>query len=179
MDDVTELRFTKSTSHYANDEKVLIPIDGKKQSPIRVFFVYGVDFDRSRTYFNPTQFWRSGDFWLFSIMLLVSAVILYVVRRIAKIRKVNFMVGLLEMFAVAVGGGNLRYQHRFEKIFFAIALIASFSFVSIYLADFSMHSVLNEPRKVDTFEKLAEQNVTFYMTSELVGVEMQVNHLLR
>lgn len=176
MDDVTELRFSKSTSHYGNDGKVLIPIDGTKQSPIRVFFVYGVDFDRSRTYFNPR---RSGDLWLFSIMLLVSAVILYLVRRIAKIRRVNFMVGLLEMFAVAVGGGNLRYQHRFEKMFFAIALIASFFIVSIYLADFSMQSVLNEPRKVDTFEKLAEQNVTIYMTSELVSVEMQVNHLLR
>lgn len=80
----------------------------------------------------------------------------------------------MEMFAVFLAGGNIRARHKWEKMFFAIALIGSFFGISILLAKFSMHSIFSEKfEKIDTFEKLAKQKVTFY-----IGPQQTKEHII-
>lgn len=177
--DSAEIRFSTSSSQYdKSDRKMLQPISGA-QHRLQVFFVYGADFDRNLNYLKFSHFWESFELWLVTTMLLVCSTILYVLRRFTTMRRLDFFAGFLEVFAVIFGGGNIRCAHRYEKWFFAVALSTSFFLVSIYLADFSMHSVLNEPKKVDTFAKLAKQNVTFRLTSTLAQRKSQIESILR
>lgn len=160
--DSTEIRFSTSSSQYdKNDEKKLQPIKGIAFR-LRVFFVYSADFDRSRNLLKMSHFWESCEFWLVSSMLLVCSTILYHLRRFINIRRPDFFAGFLEMFTIIFGGGIIRYAHRYEKCFFAVAMSASFFLVSIYMAEFSMRSVV-EPKNVDTFGKLAKKkcNISF------------------
>lgn len=145
---------------------------------LKVFFVYSSGFT---THYSVFHSWSGYDILFMNIPIFIAAIILYVLRRRrAELQNINFWSGFLDMYVVVFGGGNIRVRHRWERMFFAIGLIASFFLISLYLADFSMHSILNEnPNKIDTFEKLSKQNVTFYLTTNLIKHEAVIKGMLR
>lgn len=162
-----------------NNAKKLLPLNPNQVDQISVIFVYGSDFPRRFILFDTGLFWNGTCFWIFCGVLVVAAIILYQLRRVAGLQCVSFLIGFLEVFVVVFGGGNIRAQHLYEKVFFAIMLVASFFLVSIYLADFSMHSVFYQPQRVNTFDELAKRNVTFYSASRLAEYESEITGMLR
>lgn len=176
----TELYLNSWKKYYGKKEKrQMLPIISHNSKRIQVMFVYGVDLKRQFNYFDVLSFWKSDNFWILCGVFSVSAIVLYLLRHLARSRTVDFVVGFLEVFAIVFGGGNIQYRHRLEKCFFAIALIASFFLVSIYLAEFSMNVVLRQPQNIDTFAKLAKQNVPFFLQSTLSEQKADINAMLR
>lgn len=156
--------------------KTLLPFNSQALASVHVLFVYGDDFYRQNSYFDV--FNASISFCLLCMVFLISAVILYYLRHLSTIQNVSFMVGFLEVFTVVFVGGRIRFQHRIEKIFFSVALMASFFLVSIFLADFSMHSVLQRPQ-VDTFEKLSQQNTSIFLVQSLNESNEHISRIIR
>lgn len=164
------------------NKKLMIPINTNQRERIVILFVYGNDFHlvRKQNHFHSVlKFWRSAENWILCSIILVSVTILYVLRRLSGIRRPDFVMGYLEMICVVTGGGNISYRHRYERRFFTAAMVASFFLTSIYLSDFSMHSVIQDIYKVDTFAKLSEHNTKFYLTPNILMFEKQANKLLR
>lgn len=172
----TELQFFL-TVRSKKFKKKFAPINAYKLVDICVIFVYGVDSPRQFSHFDVFHAWI--NIFLLSAVFVMGAIIVYYVRRFAGVRRIDFMVGFLEVFTVVFVGGNIRYRHHLERLFFAAALIMSFFLVSICLADYSMHSVLREPLKIDTFEKLAKQNITFYFDTQLKNDKLFFDAILR
>lgn len=143
-------------------------------------FIYGVNSRRQISDQNALNFLTDGNVWLLIIVLSLNAAALYSIRRQAKLQRVSFVLGLLELFAIVFGGGNIRCRHSWEKRYFAIAMIGSFFLISLYLAYFSMHSMMHSKyQKIDTFEKLAKHNITYYLVSNLAENEVEVTQMLR
>lgn len=155
------------------------PIDTHKLPKIRIIFIYGIDFVRISESFDMFYFWNGGYLWVLTTLILGS-IILYNLRRSTGLQAVNFVAGFLEMVSIIFGGGNIRYQHQLEKWFFAIGLTASFFLVSLYLADFSVQSILfRGSLKVDTFEELEKHNVTFGLSSHLAKYKNEIADMIR
>lgn len=153
-------------------------LPGYQTTSIRVFFVYAIDFKHQKCHIKLSNYWRDPVLRLFAAMFLVSVTLLYILRCLVRLRSATFLHGLLELIATVVGGGNIHIQHPLERAFFAIVMIASVLLVPIYLADFSMHSVLIESEKINTFEKLAEQNVCIRVSSILYSGRLYIADLL-
>lgn len=144
---------------------------------ILVIFVYATADKHNLT---TIYSWDMSKFVILNLVLIICAIILYLLRRLADIQRRNFMTGLLEMYCIAFNAGNIQCQHRLERIFFVIALIASFFLVSLYLAEFSLQSVIHEsPHRIDTFEKLIQQNVTIYLASNMKRHKKETEEMLR
>lgn len=156
----------------------MLPIISSRPLRIQVVYVYGTGSGRHYSYFDALHFWKSGSFWILSAVFFVSTTALYFVRRLAGFRVVSFVIGFMEVFAIVFGGGNVHYRHRLERWFFAIAMIASFFLVSLYLAEFSMNIVLREPQKIDTFAKLAKKTVPFFLSSHFAGRKSNIIEML-
>lgn len=168
-----------STYRKSNNAKHLLSINLNQIDQISMIFVYGSDFTRSIRSLDMISFWKSTSFWIVCAIFVVAAIILYQLRRVADLQCASIFIGLFEVFVVLFGGGNIRAQHRCERVFFAIMLVASFFLVSLYLADFSMHSVLYEPQRVNTFDELAKRDVPFYVNLILSQHEPKINAMLR
>lgn len=153
-------------------------IPGYNPRFIRVFFVYALGFDHQNSHINLSNYWKDPVLGLFVVIFLVSVILLYILRHLVDLRRANFFNGLLEITATVFGGGQIHTQYHLERAFFAIVMIASFFLVPIYLADFSMHSVLLESEKINTFEKLAEQNVPVHVSSVLSSSRLYIADLL-
>lgn len=137
-----------------------VPLCFHQLQQIRVIFVYGMDFERQPIYFGVLHYWINNYQWINFVIIILFVIILYCLRRRASVRMDG---SWLEVIAVVIGGGIIRVHHKLEKVFFGISLISFFFLISIFLADFSMHSIISERfEKIDTFEKLAKRNVTFY-----------------
>lgn len=147
-------------------------------SNLRVIFLYGFDFTREPTKYGLFQFWFSAKDSFRRLVMYSCMFILYGLRRMAKIQHSSFSRCYLETVALFVGGGKIRARHKWERIFFSIALVGLFCQISLYLANFSMLSVYSDKfDRTDTFEKLAKRNVTFYYGQHLM--EKQIEQLLK
>lgn len=145
-----------------------------------MIFVYGADFNNQ---FNPLDLfhlWKNRGFWVVLVVIFVSTAILYFIRRLATERMADFSMAFLEVFSVVIGGGSIQYQHRWERIFFAFGLGATFFLMSIYMADFSMSSVLlHGNQRIDTVGKLAKLNVPFFYALNLASHKFDLMEMLR
>lgn len=151
-------------------------------SRIRIIFIYGSDFNRQPIKNGIFRFWINENNTYVGMIILCSSLILYRLRRNANIENAIFWAGYMEMIVVLVAGGNIRARHKWEKMFFVIAvlnvLIGSFFGISIFLAKFSVHSIFSDKfEKIDTFEKLAKQKVTFFIGSQ--QTEEHIKELLK
>lgn len=144
---------------------------------ILVIFVYVASDKHNLT---TIYSWDVSKFVALNLILIICAIILYFSHRFAGIQRRNFVYGLLKMYHIAFNAGNMQSQHRFERIFFAIALVASFFLVSMYLAEFSLQSVIHDsPHRIDTFEKLTQQNVTIYLAPNMKRHKKETEEMLR
>lgn len=160
--------------------KKIYEINSYKWIRIRLIFVYGADYTRQFNRVNVYHLWEEVDVWVWCSVLFASATALYYLRRLAGIRQVDFMVGFLEVFSIAFGGGNIRYRHQWDRIFFGIGSLASLILVSIYIADFEMETITHHgAQKIDTIDKLAERNITFKMSGTLKPHKADITEMLR
>lgn len=162
------------------DISKLITIGANQGTKLCVIFVYGNIDIRLRHTISSFRLYEGAGFCVLIVVFFVCAIILYLIRRHAKLRRIDFIAGLLDVHGAVIGGGSIRCQHRWERMFFAVTLIASFFLVSLYLADFSMHSIINlEYQKVDTVEKLSAKNVKFYLDPSLLKHKSFIEYMLR
>lgn len=175
-----ELHFTSITEKLsASKPAKRFTIDAYNLPKPRLIFIYGSDLVRESVGFNMLYFWTGRYFFIF-ISLMLGAIILYKLRRSSGLQAVDFIAGFLEVFSMIFNGGNIRYRHQLEKLFFAIGLIASFFLVSMYLAHFSIYSILfRDSSKVDSFVELAKYNVTFGLNSHLAEHKTRITDMLR
>lgn len=157
----------------------LLPIRLNQHTKLFVIFVYENGYIRPSKSVFSLHLWGLRKMWWFRIALISSAMILYLIRKRAEIQSDGFQ-GFIEVLAIVFGGGNIQSQHRWEKMFFAVAMVASFFLVAIYLADFSMHSTIyDDSQTVNTFDKLSKQNVTFVVNSFLAEETQLITQMLR
>ena len=162
-------------------QKQVVPIKSalSHHGAISVIFVYGVDYPRPHSSFIGTRFWESLSFWILFIAIFVGTIILFFLRRQNGPECVSFSYCLFDMYCSVIGNGNLRIRNGWERLFFSGVLATAFLFVSIFSTDYSMHSLLLNSLKVDTFEELAKHNVTFYMSSTLSEYKEHITYMLR
>lgn len=129
-----------------------------KLERIYIVFVYGADYSRQLNSFGVL--WEGVKFWILSATFIVSSIAMHHLRHAAHHQSEHFMSG----------GG-----HSWKKRIYAAALIASFSVVSIHLANF----LVQVPQKVNTFEKLANRNVTFHMSTLMTDHKANIVQMLR
>lgn len=102
------------------------------------------------------------------------------IRHRAGIRDDGIIVGCIEIMCVAIGGGPIRANHKWERHFFAILMVTLFFIVSIFMADFSMSSSIRDNlMNITSFKELAKQNVTFYIGSSLQRHKDVIEKMLR
>lgn len=97
-------------------------------------------------------------------MTFLFMITLYFLRRHTNVPN-EISLCYLESIALLYGGGGIHAPSKLEKLFFMIAMTASFFLVSTALATFSMHSMVpSKFNKIDSFAKLAQMNTTFFST---------------
>lgn len=98
--------------------------------------------------------------WIQIVFILCAMIMLCFLRRGDLNRRVDIALVYIDVMIAVTGGGNLRYRNKIEKIFFGILLLGAFYINTIGIDNFLFATFLTDtPDGVDTFEKLAEQQV--------------------
>lgn len=156
----------------------LWPINSYKQQNIRVLFIHAKNFNRDT--FPVYETWHNRNYYFICALFWLSVFILYLLRRRIGLRMKSFLDGYFEIVAICLGGRVIRYHHRYERMFFAILMVAAFFLVALHSSHFSMHVILRqETFKVDSFETLAKHNVSFGLLKTLSYEEEYITNLLR
>lgn len=146
---------------------------------MKVIFVYGVDFPRPSKTLIALNFWGSVSSWILFNAFFVGTIILFILIRQTRLQGQSFMYCLFEMYCCVIGNGNVRIQNGLEKLFYSAAFGTAFFFVAIYLADYSMHSLLDHRVKVDSFEELAKLDVPFLINAFFAEQTNYITNMLR
>lgn len=149
------------------------------QIEIKVIFVYGDDYPRSNSGFVASRFWESLSFWVLFIAFFMATLALFFLRRQTSLQRESFSYCLFVMYCTVIGNGKFRIYNGLEKIFFSAALITAFFFVSLCLAQYSMHSLLDTRPKVGSFEELSKRNVPFYINGFFADQIDAITDMLR
>lgn len=141
----------------------------------RVIFIYGSDYSRQPAHHG----FDVGNYGLFNVLIVIISILLLILRWQANLQK-DISINFLEACAIFYGGGNIRAEHKLERIFYAIALIGMFFLISLILGDFSMKSIVSQRfEKIDSFSKLAERNMDFFITYTLTEHKEQITGMLK
>lgn len=124
----------------------LYPYDSKA---LCVIFVYGTDFQRGEHFAFVPSYTKILGITL-STFICMAAIVLFIIRKRFKLRRDGFLITFIDTMVAFVAGGNLRMQHRIERLFFGCVLISAFFIVSIFTG-----TVL------DCIYSIAKQEVTF------------------
>lgn len=151
------------------------------QVKLVVFFLYGEDFHRQSVLSNIINFFISSSFIPIYVLFLFLTIVLHCVRRLVNVPR-SFFTTWMDVCSVSIGGGQLQYRHKWERVFFAIAMIGSFFLISVIMAKFEMKAVISmNDDKIDTFEKLSKKNVPIYYadywSSDKGVVEIRIRYL--
>lgn len=142
-------------------------------------FVYGHDIERQVDIYHFSKKFMI----LFSINNFITtslATILWIARRkIMSISQSEFSLAQLHILSVIFGGGNVRIQHRFERYFFSILMLASFFTVPLTLGEYleEAYNFLNQ--QMSTFEELRQFNLSVYSTPPLRNHNNDVQEMLK
>lgn len=152
----------------------LYPYESRKLS---VIFVYGTDFTRRMniTMSIPEPIQMMAGYILLFVVL--AAIILRLIRKKWKLRRDGLFSTFIDTMIAFIDGGNLRMQHKFERWFFGVLLIAAFFISSLFVGDLldCVYRIIYE--HINTFEQLAQINSSIYISSSLNSEE--VYHMLR
>lgn len=137
-----------------------------KTIELKILFIYGSNFKREKNiFFVPPSVQIAAALVL--LFIFVSALTLYTLRRKLRVLSNDFFSAVVDCWIPFIGGGNLRMDHRLERLFFGILLFGSFFIMCVFSGDLfdCVVSFLNA--KVNTFEKLARINPPIYSIYEL------------
>lgn len=122
---------------------------------IFLIFVYGNDFIALKRYFKYSKILEHT--WTIILVIIIGMILLYFIRRIAKLRRNDISTVYVDMMILVTGAASLRYHHKWEKIFFGIFIFGIFFINTIGIDNTLFHLfLLEEDYRVDTFEKLAQ-----------------------
>lgn len=144
---------------------------------ISILFVYGTEYKRqtSNSILNKLKPFHQLEILVF----VFASIALCFLRRMLKLRRDGFISAYIDIGIVATGGGNLRINHKIERMFFAIMFVAFFFLVALWLETTLYPSFLIPDRTIDTFDKLAEINKPVYISIKLKDKEHLVIGMLR
>lgn len=98
---------------------------------LNVMFAYCANFVRERNVFNA-----SGSVQLTAGLIVsfvvVTAIILWLLRRKFGLAYDDFQLAFMDSLILAIGGGNLRMDNRFERWFFGTLLVSTFFMMSVF-----------------------------------------------
>lgn len=98
-----------------------------------------------------------GSIWIQTVFICCATIMLYFLRR------GDLISALIDVLSGVIGGGNLRYRNKLEKIFFGFLFLGAFFINAIGLNSFLFATFLTqEPERINTFEKLAKYNPPFF-----------------
>lgn len=106
------------------------------------------------------------NIWVSIYMSLAVATLLFI-RKKAQLRHRGFFSTVLDVQIAIFAGGNLRVQHKWERLFFGIVLISAFFLLSIVLNSPLYGCAISPERSVTTFEGLAKFKVPIYISKDL------------
>lgn len=161
-----EFHILPHTVKQNTDEKIIRSMYPHYAVELKVLFVYGADYKREMNIFFVPQSVRIAAA-LFLSFIFVAATVLYVIRRKLECLKNDFPSAVIDCWIPFIGGGNLRMEHRLERLFFAILLFGAFFIMSVFSGDLldCVVRVLNT--KISTFSELADINPPIYSNLEL------------
>lgn len=138
---------------------------------LTVAFVYGIDYTR-RTNHMPIP--QSVQILLTVILLFIclAAIILCIIRRKFKLRPDGLFSTYIDASVAIIAGGNLRMQHKFERLFFGILLIGAFFMTNLLTGDVLFH-IYRSRNQVNTFEHLATIDSPIYINPSLAHTTVQ------
>lgn len=144
---------------------------------LKVLFIYGSNFKREMNIFFVPPSVRIAAALVLSF-IFVAAITLYTIRRKLRVLSNDLFSAVVDCWIPFIGGGNLRMDHRLERLFFGILLFGSFFIMCVFSGDLfdCVVSFLNS--KINTFEKLAEINPSIYSVYELRSNEELIRQKL-
>lgn len=165
-----EFHILPHTVNQNTDKKIIRSMYPHYAVELKVLFVYGADYKREMNIFFVPQSVRIAAA-LFLSFIFVAATVLYVIRRKLECLKNDFLSAVIDCWIPFIGGGNLRMEHRLERLIFVILLFGAFFIMSVFSGDLidCVVSVLNA--KISTFTQLAEINPPIHSMFELSGDE--------
>lgn len=142
------------------------PLYPYRSRKLAAIFVYGADFERQM---NILSIPGSVQGLAISIVLFIisAAIVLCIIRRKFKLRRDGLISTFIDTMVAFIAGGNLRMQHKYERWFFGILLIAAFFITSIFTGDLLeyVHRILSQ--EIDTFDQLKNRNQSVYIIPSL------------
>lgn len=110
-------------------------------------------------------FWDKTTVCMSLVLIGAMAIVLFLVRRYADYRVRSFGDAIFDVIPLSLLLRTFRFNHRSERLSFTIACVGSFFLVSMYLAKFSMHTIVsNDTYTVDTFQEAAKYNPKYRVT---------------
>lgn len=120
------------------------------------------DFPRTKQRQNFFNIMKNSAFILLFVLLSIS--ILYFVRR--QTRRVDISTVYLDVMMTTVGGGNLRFFDKWDKIICGILLFGAFLVNTICVDNFLYHAyLLGDANHMDSMDKLIKFNPPIFFSS--------------
>lgn len=144
---------------------------------LAVVFVYGNDFKRQE--YRP-YLTRLGTklFCALNAFGFSAIAALFYLRRKLRLRHNDIVSVVMDVHIISVAGGNLRVHNKYERLFCAILMIASFFNASFWWAivypTFLIHN-----DQIDTFDKLVKINPPIFIPPTLKENDQDIIQLLR
>lgn len=130
-----------------------------------VIFVYGTDIQRGEHFaFVPSYTKALGI--ILTTYICLAAIVLLIIRKKLKLRRDGVLITSIDVMVAFVAGGNLRMQHRFERLFFGILLISAFFIVSIFTGTV-LDSIYSISKQEVTFDQLHKINSPIFISPSL------------
>lgn len=127
-----------------------------------IVFFYGSDYDRSLNRLMFSNLFMA-NIWNYGSLIMIILIV-FITRRIYKLRRDGISSCVIDIMVTVVGGGRLPFSHRSEKWIFSILLIAGIFINAIGIHGILFPSFINPDRKISTFEELARVNPPIYIT---------------
>lgn len=120
-----------------------------------------------------------GSIILIIVFISLAACILYFVRNNLSLPRDSLASSFTDTFVTFVGGGSLRTNHRFEKLFFTIVLVGAIFMGSLWSGDIFDYIFRVQQYEVSTFDQLAEINAPIHLSKSLTKDSKNIEQLLR
>lgn len=132
------------------------PITFNSIERVYIVFVYGIDLNRSLTNLNILNMFARAGFHVF--FTACATIMLYFLRRGDFLRRNSLISDYVDVMIAVIGGGNLRYRNKLEKIFFGVLFLGSF-YINAIGINFLFETFLAQvPERIDSIETLSKSN---------------------
>lgn len=145
---------------------------------LMIVFVYGTNFTRQMNILlipEAVQIVAA----LITLFMSLAALVLSIIRRKLNLQRGGILSAFIDIFITFIGGGNSRMDHKWEKWFFSILLIAAFFITSIFAGELLDCFVRILNQKITKLEHLKGLNAPIYITPALHPYGPHIDELLR